>query len=115
MYSNSPNLHLNNPKVPSPFANSVIPKYPTVLVPPPKNPPTPLPNRIRDTKPIEQPLVPMASVRVRLKTILLLAPPIHVPSAALGNPRHTELAGTDLDVLALERGAGVRVQAREAG
>ena len=88
---------------------------------PSKNLPAPPPHRIRETKIIEQPLVAMPSIRMRLKAVLLLPPPLMAiaararrPAAALRHPWHAELARADLDVLALQGAAGAPVQAGEA-
>lgn len=62
---------------------------------------------VRDTEAIEQPLVAVASVRMRLKAVALLlsltlgAPvaPIRAPAAPLWYSRHAELARADLDIL----------------
>lgn len=93
------------------------------LIVPSKNLSVALLNSIGDTKVIEQPLVRMPSIRMSLKAVFLLLAltpraldaPVGAPPAPLRDTRHAELAGANLDVFAVQRGAGVCVQARELG
>lgn len=76
---------------------------------------------ISNAEVVEQPLVTVPSIRVRLETVLRLLSlalaasltSIRVPAASLRYARHTKLARTDLDILAMQCAAGVRVQAGE--
>lgn len=78
-------------------------------------------DRICNTKVIEQPLIAMASIGMRLETVLLppalttaaLCTDISTPPATLGYTRHAEFAWADFDVLAMQRTARVGMQARE--
>jgi len=93
----------------------------TLVAVPSENLPVSLLNSIRNAEVIEQPLVAVASIRMRLEAVALLlsltlrAPvaPICTPTAPLRHPWHAELSWADLDILAVQCAAGVRVQTGE--